>query len=253
MKILKNQISIWFVALALSLVTTGVMAEDDYLTVTIVEPYIDIHSGPGVGYPILHVAEQNQKIKIIKQHTNWYKVRTFDGKEGWTIQQQLAKTLTGDNTVFADLLEIDGKFGQRSFEFGVNSGVVEGASALGMFAAWQFTENLAAELHYTQALGNVSESKIGTIEISHQPFLDWRFSPYVAIGAGVINTKPRTPLIGSGNETRNSDILSASIGVKTYLMRNFVLTLEYKSLHALTTRDKTEELELWKAGFSVFF
>ncbi|SFD47743.1 SH3 domain-containing protein [Pseudoalteromonas denitrificans] len=237
----------------LSLYFKASATETGFMKVQIAEPYIELHTGHGRGYPIFYVAENQEWITIIKQHTNWYLVLLENGKKGWVTQEALAQTLDQNGETLV-LSHTDQKgFSQRQFEFATTAGVLEGASSLGVSAAWQFTANLALELQYTEALGNVSENKITSIALTHQAFPHWRFSPYVSLGAGIINTKPRSPLIGHSDENRKSDTLAAAVGVKTYLMRNFVLTLEYKNYRALTTRDNTEELEEWKAGFAVFF
>ena len=64
--------------------------------VVVSDPYIDLHTGPGRGYPIFYVAAQGDRITILKEQTEWYKIRTPRGKEGWVNVSQMSSTLDLD-------------------------------------------------------------------------------------------------------------------------------------------------------------
>lgn len=228
-------------------------AQDIAPEVQIVEPFIELHTGPASGYPVFHVAEQGEWIKVLKRRTNWFKVATRKGQEGWVMQSDLQKTLssTGANVNFFDgSIE---SFNQRDFELGAMGGSLEGVSSLSVFGTWVATENIAAELSITQALGDFSENQLILASVTHTAFPEWRVAPYIRLSAGQIRTKPKSNLVQSGDETRTNDLIGAGIGVRYYLTRNFVVRFEYQSLLALTERDENEELEEWKLGFAVFF
>ncbi len=75
----------------------GMPADAKYQPEVVVsDPYIDLHTGPGRGYPIFYVAAQGDRITILKEQTDWYKVRTPRGKEGWVNVSQMASTLDLD-------------------------------------------------------------------------------------------------------------------------------------------------------------
>ncbi|WP_343858115.1 SH3 domain-containing protein [Aliiglaciecola litoralis] len=243
----------WIVLIGLMVSTGWVNAEDEFPEVQIVEPYIDMHTGPARGYPVFYVAEKGEWIRVLKRRTNWFKVRTEKGKEGWVKQQDLQLTL---NSKGEPVEVADGSFESyqsRSFEFGASGGSLESVPSLSAFASWVITENISTELSYTQALGDFSESRLALLSVTHTTFPEWRVSPYFRLGVGQIQTKPRANLVQSGEETRRNDLLAGSIGVRYYLTQNFVLRLEYQNLLALTERDENEELEEWKLGFAIFF
>ena len=66
---------------------------DDNVQVQVKEPYIELHSGPAGGFPVIYVAARNEWITVLKRRTNWFKVATHKGVQGWVKQQalQLAK------------------------------------------------------------------------------------------------------------------------------------------------------------------
>jgi len=72
----------------------------------VTDPYIELHTGPADSFPITFVAERHTWIEIELRHTDWYKVRTPEGKEGWVERHQLESTLTeaGGKKTFRDVL-----------------------------------------------------------------------------------------------------------------------------------------------------
>ena len=62
--------------------------------VKISDPFIDLHTGPGDGYPIFHVIERGDYLEIILRRTSWLKVRTEKGLLGWISVDQMEATLT---------------------------------------------------------------------------------------------------------------------------------------------------------------
>ncbi len=225
----------------------------DELVVKVVEPYADMHTGPAREFPIFNSIARGETITVIKSHTAWYKVRTADGIEGWVAQSALAATLDlNEQTLQLAESSFDG-YQNRRWEFGVFAGKLNDVAALSVTAAWAFTDNIAAELSATQALGNFSDNRIWLVRVQHYTFPEWRVSPYFSIGAGQINTEPSATLVESGDESRVSDLLEVGVGVRYYLTQNFVARAEYKRLTALTARDELEELNQWTLGLSVFF
>jgi opacity protein-like surface antigen len=226
---------------------------DENPQVQITQPYIELHSGPAGGFPIIYVAAKSEWITVLKRKTNWFKVETKKGVLGWVKQDALHMTQssTGQPVKLSDgSFE---SFSQRSVEFGALGGSFEGVPSMTVFADWVATENLVAGVSVTQALGDLSENQFFLVRVQHTAFPEWRVSPYITLGAGKIRTKPRANLVQSGDETRTSDLLAAGLGLRYYMAQNFMLKLEYQHLQALTNRDENEDLEQWQLGFAVFF
>src|SRR5688500_18034811 len=43
------------------------------------EPYLELASGPGRGYPVFHVVERDESVDVLYRRTDWFKVRTERG------------------------------------------------------------------------------------------------------------------------------------------------------------------------------
>src|SRR5688572_33435440 len=89
----------------LAFCATG-LCEERYREVVVDDPYIEMHTGPGRGYPIFYVGERGEPIELLKRRTEWFKIRTERGKEGWVHQTQLQTTLNLDGEPF-DLPGLD--------------------------------------------------------------------------------------------------------------------------------------------------
>ena len=225
-------------------------AERQPREVTIADPYIELHTGPGRGYPIFFVAERGEHIALLKRRTEWFKVQVGRGQEGWVHFEQLTTTLELDGEPF-DLPALGlSDYAARRWEVGALYGDFGGANVIAAYGARSLTPNLSGELWIAQALGRFSDSTLATVNIVHLMYPDWRASPYFTLGAGVINTEPKATLVATTDRT--DSIAQAGAGVRMYLTRRFVFRAEYKASVVFTSRNDNEEVREWKAGFSFF-
>jgi hypothetical protein len=238
-------------SLCLLFAATGARAEKEYREVVIDDPFIELHTGPGRGYPIFYVAERGEQIELLMQRTEWFKVKIERGEEGWVHRQQLKTTLNLDGEPF-DLpgLNIE-DYQARRWEVGVLYGDFGGANAISTYGAFNLTQNLSGELWVTQVLGRFSDSTLANLNIVHTMYPEWRASPYFTLGAGAIHTEPKATLVATVDRT--DSVAHAGAGVRAYLTRRFVFRAEYKAYVVFTSRNDNEEIREWKAGFSFFF
>ena len=232
-------------------VTHAAGAERQPREVVIDDPYIELHTGPGGGYPVFFVAERGEQIALLKRRTEWFKVKVARGDEGWVHYEQLQTTLNLDGEPF-DLPALDFRdYAARRWEVGALYGDFGGANIISAYGARSFTPNLSGEVWISQALGRFSDSTMATVNIVHLMYPDWRASPYFTLGAGVINTEPKATLVATVDRT--DSLAQVGVGVRTYLTRRFVFRAEYKAYVVFTSRNDNEEVREWKAGFSFFF
>ena len=238
-------------SLVLAALAFGLPADAKYQPEVVVsDPYIDLHTGPGRGYPIFYVAAQGDRITILKEQTEWYKVRTPRGKEGWVNVSQMSSTLDLDGQVIDFPQYGLEEFGKRRWTFGFGAGDFGGARILSATGAFALTSNISFELVGSQVLGDYSDGYMGTASIVMSPFPEWRVSPFFEIGSGMINVNPQTTVVQS--EDRTDEIAHAGVGADVYLSKRFIFRAEYKRHTVLTSRDDNEEIDEWIAGFSFF-
>jgi uncharacterized protein YgiM (DUF1202 family) len=229
---------------------TGARSQEHPQTI-VADPFLELHTGPGRGYPVFYVAGRGDTISILKRRTDWFKIRVPRGEEGWVYRDQLAATLTANGTP----MDIPGftldDYAERRWEVGGLYGDFGGANVISAYGAFALTENLSVELWLSDVLGRFSNSQLLNANIVHVFYPQWRASPYFTLGAGAIRTEPKGTLVATVDRTDN--VAHVGLGVRMYLARRFVFRAEYKSYVVFTTRDDNEEIREWKAGFSFFF
>lgn len=223
----------------------------DDTAVTITAPYLDVHTGPGRGYPVFHVVEKSETIQLIKRRTGWYKIATVDGKTGWVRRADLQGALGADGMRLDVSTQGWQGYNDKHWELGLLGGDFSGARSTTLNLSLRMTEHLSTELKYTQAFGNFSDSKLASLNIVHRPFPEWRLAPFFLLGAGAVKTSPSATLVET--EDRQDNALTVGAGLMLYLSQRFAVRAEYNKHTLLTTRENNEEVDEWKAGFSVSF
>ena len=213
-------------------------------------PFVELHSGPGKGYPVINIIEKNDKVSVIVKRTSWIKVEDKRGEQGWLHQDALLEVSYSDEKV--NLNEVAYQdYQQRQWEGSVMLGDLNGANYYNIALGYVFSPAISTELSLAKSQGDISDSNIYQLSLVSQPFPDLTVSPYFSIGAGMIKTEPHSVLADA--KVRENTLISTALGGKYYLARNFVLRAEYQYSLVLTDRDENEEIKLWKLGFSVFF
>ncbi len=245
-----RSLALTLVIVQLSMADSGLCAERA-LPVMIEDPYIELHTGPGRGYPIFYVAERGEQIEVLKRRTDWFKIRIQRGEEGWVNDMQLARTfqLNGEPTDLPGFSLAD--YADRRWEFGVLYGDFGGANVVSTYGAFSMTENLSVELWLSDMLGRFSNSQLVNVNIVHMLFPEWRASPFFTLGTGVIHTEPKGTIVATVDRTDN--LTHVGVGVRTYISRRLLFRAEYKSYVVFTSRDDNQEISEWQAGFSFFF
>jgi len=64
------------------------------------QPYLELHSGPGRGYPVFHVVARDESVDVLFRRTDWFKVRTERGVQGWATQWDMRQTVLADGSPF---------------------------------------------------------------------------------------------------------------------------------------------------------
>jgi len=237
--------------LVLVVCSLSARAEDSFERVSVVDPYLELRTGPGRGYPITTIAERGELVEILRRRTDWFKIRTARGQEGWVVREQMERTLTeaGVKTSFRDVLVED--YLRRKLEFGFAYGQFDFDPILTARVGYRLHENFLLELTLSQVPGDFSSTTLTYVSIMSQPYPDSDWSPYFSLGYGKFNNKPKATLV-SAIET-DADLANAGIGVRYYLTRQFVARLEFKQHVALINFNRSDSFSEWSLGISAFF
>jgi len=227
------------------------LSSEPLAQVTVMEPFVEWRSGPAFGFPVFHVSEQGEKLELLIRKTKWMKVKDPKGHEGWIAIGDLM-LMQDDSGAKVSLVEprFD-NFSTRRWEAGLMAGEFESTSVNSAYAGYWMTNNLSLELWGSQVLGNSSEIRILNLNVLHQPFPEWRFSPYLTMGAGKLFIKPKATLVNEGS--RSEDTMNIGLGARYYIDDRYFVRMEVKDYKIFTNRKTNEEATEWKIGLSVFF
>ncbi len=243
-----------FAVLLLSLVLLAdpaVARPHEHLQVYVTAPYLELRTGPGRGYPVFHVAEREESVEVLFRRTDWFKVRTRRGVEGWAAQRDMLRTVLADGTPFSfDLGDRTG-FTSHHFEGGLFAGNYGGATLVSAFGSFSFNSQLAAELSVGQFLGKFSNGVTGDLGLTHVLMPEWRLSPFLMLGTGLVHLTPKATLVQPSERTDQTAYVGG--GLRFYLTRRFFVRAEYKGHVVFTKRNANEEVDEWKLGFAFFF
>ena len=238
-------------ALLLSLLAATDACARDYLQLFVVQPYLELHTGPGRGYPVTQVVTRGESVDVLMRRTEWFKVRTERGIEGWAYERDLMRTTLADGTPFQLNLGDLAGFASHRWESGVFGGAYAGATLISAYQALSLTDNLKIELSASQFLGNLSNGYLIDLGFSHVFMPNRRFSPFVTLGGGYERVEPKATLaqpLSSSNQTAY-----VGVGVRYYLSRRLFLRGELREHEVLTNQNSNEVKNEWKLGFAFFY
>jgi uncharacterized protein YgiM (DUF1202 family) len=231
--------------------SAGWFSDEPPMRVEVADPFIELHSGAGLGYPVFHVEERGSAVEILKRKTDWFKVRTSSGREGWVSRDQLERTLTPTGETMEIRDATISEFSFHRWEMGAMGGDFESSDVMTVYGGFSFTPNLSAEASVSKVFADFSDADMADISISIHPFPAWRISPFFTLGTGVIRTDPKTTLVQEPDRT--DQLAHVGAGVRIYLARRFLFRAQYKNYVIFQSTDDNQEIDEWKAGFSVFF
>jgi len=250
---LAQTLSILVALLALVTAPAPVRAADDLSIerLRVTDPYLEIRTGPGRGYPIFHVAAKDEWIEVTLRHTDWYKVRTENGREGWVQRRQLQTTLTeaGVSKSFRDVLLDD--YLTRRVQLGASYGRFKTEPMLKLWTSYKLSDTLSAEATVGQVQGVFSGTDFWHVGLLAEPWSDQRFSPFFGIGFGKFKNIPNSSLIGA--LVTDAKLANATIGARYHLSDRFVIRIDYSIYTAYVADTRSSEYRAITGGLAFFF
>ena len=231
------------------LTVSPALAKSRLVEVIITDPFIEMHSGPGRGYPVTFVVGRDETVTVLFSRTEWYKVRAARGQEGWVRRSDLAraKLASGEPAPIPPYPD----FASHRWELGAGYGVFNHQNLVTGYVDFSLTDSLDAEFVLQQAFGTIDNRYVATIGLRHTFIPEWKwFSPTAGIGTGyqyIDDKVPPKPI-----ETHNQ-MAYVSLGVRGFITRRFMWRAEWRKYDVFTHQNQNEEPEEWKFGLAVFF
>jgi len=197
------------------------------------------------------VVPREDSVDVLFRRTDWFKVRTERGVEGWASVGDMQKTVLADGTQFHFDLGDRAGFASHRWEMGLFTGAYGGASEVSAFGARSFNPQLQLELAVGAYYGRFSNGYTVDIGLAHVFVPEARWSPFVGVGVGEVRTEPKATLVVPDDRTEPSAYVGG--GIRYYLTRRFFLRAEFRAHYIFTKRNENEEEDEWKLGFAFFY
>jgi hypothetical protein len=227
------------------------LSQSDQTTARIVEPFLEIHTGPGKAYPVFYISEKGESITVLKRRGDWYKVLLANGKIGWAERKEMEKTLLVAGYSFTWIDRLYDRVLSGRLHLGWSAGTFGGDSALYLRTRYGWTEELALE----GGAGFVS-GDLGSIQIYHGGILlsPWRnrwFSLWGTLGGGMVHVEPTGLLIqvegGSYPEAH------AGVGFILPLLGSVAARGDFRNFTLFMSPDRTREFQEYSLGLQFQF
>jgi len=224
----------------------------------VIDTYLELHSGPGRGYPIFHVIEQGHTIKVHTRRTNWFYVSDHRNRQGWVKQEALARTLapTGLPAALPDTQH--GDFLAQQGRVGFSIGRQEKAETATLMAGFRLLKWAGIEVEYGEVFGKLIDGISYGGNLIVEPFQlfeysgNWSFTPFLSKGLGKQEWSYKSKgQIGTTGIPIN-EYEFTGIGINYYIGYSFVVRGEYRKMYIEGENDKLSN-SAWRLGFSSFF
>ena len=219
------------------------------LELTVSEPYIEMHSGPGRGFPVIYVVGRDDVVAVLYSRTDWYKVRAPRGQEGWVRREELAMTKlsTGEPAPIPPYPD----FATHRWEVGAGYGVYNRQNLVTTYADYGLTTSIDSEFVLQQALGTLDNRYIATLGLRHTFIPEWKwFSPTAGIGTGFQYVEDKVP---PAPREKSNQLAYVSLGARGFITKRFMWRADWRHYVVFNNLNVYEGLEEWKFGLSVFF
>ena len=220
-------------------------------SLTVADPYLEMRTGPGRGYPVFFVVERGQAVAIELRHTDWFKVRAVGGQLGWVHRKQLETTLTaaGSSKTFRDIALDD--YLARRLQMGAAIGRFRSEPMLKLWTSYKLSDTLTAEATLGQVQGVFSGTNFWHVALQSEPWSDQRLSPFFGVGVGQFKNFPNQSLVGA--TVTDAKLAHAIVGARYYLTERFVLRADWAIYTAFVSDQRSTEYRAVTAGVSFFF
>jgi hypothetical protein len=220
-----------------------------YLDLVVADAYIEMHSGPGRGFPVTYVVGRDEHLRVLYSRTDWFKIRAPGGEEGWVRRADLARTLTesGDPAPIPPYPE----FSTHRWELGAGYGVYNRQNLVTTYGDFSLTSSLDAEFVVQQANGTLDNRYIASIGMRHTFIPEWKwFSPTAGLGTAFQYIEDKNP---PAPREKTNQMAYVSLGARGFITRRFLWRVDWRHYVVFNNLNVYEDLEEWKFGLAVFF
>jgi uncharacterized protein YgiM (DUF1202 family) len=217
----------------------------------VADPFLELHTGPGRGYPVFYVVERGGWVLVELRRTDWFQVRAAGGQIGWVPRKQLEATLTAAGQVKSLRDTIVDDYLARRVEFGGAYGQFKKEPLLKLWLQYRLADTVGVELSGGQVQGVFSGTDFWALSVTGEPWSDRRLSPFVSVGIGGFRNIPNASLVNA--DATNARLAHGTLGLRWYIGERFVARLDATLYTAMVSDSRSIEYRAFTAGLAFFF
>ncbi len=220
------------------------------LIVTVADPILELHTGPGANFPIYDIIERGERIQIIRRKTDWYQVRGTSNRIGWASREHMSETLDNAGIKKGTREIILEDYLRDKFRFDAALGSFNGESSVNIRLAYRTNENIMLEFGVTSIAGIYSNSPLYQANVLLELYTDLDFRPFAFMGYSKFMNVPNSAADLTSHEL---DLLNAGFGMNYYLTERFIIRFEFGDYVVFKGNNRNDEFLNSSLGFSIFF
>lgn len=222
------------------------------VSLEVIDPYLEMHTGAGRGYPIFHTIEQGDRVEVIARRANWYFVRDHRQREGWVKQESLGRTMAKSGMPAALPDTRHGDFLQSQMRVGFTLGQQEEAETTSATFGYRLASWMGIEAEAGQIFGESIDGYSYGASVIVEPINRWEAAPFIAYGMGKQVWEKKQKLQVGSQKKHHNDYEYTGLGMNYYVGFNFVVRAEWRAMKVIGRND-TVSNTAWRLGFSSFF
>jgi len=209
-------------------------------------PLVELYSGPGRGYALIHTLEKGETITLHRQTTDWVAVTAANGTKGWIRADALPKLIDAEGRRLQASAPNDQMTTGRWW-IGSSMGIYDSSNQVRAWLGYQIGPRLRIEAEGSHITENDlrGQSLIGQLRYELGQF--GKYEPSVAIGFGVLETNLRI------NGVTEFDTMKSSVQVRRRIFNDLFITAAYGREVVLTGEIGNYHIDSFHLGVSTHF
>jgi len=217
--------------------------------VVVAEPYLEMHSGPGRGYPVVYVVGRDEVVTVLysRNRIGTRCARRAAGRLGAPLRIGFTKLASGEPAPIRPIRISRPTAGRLARGYGV----FNHQNLVTTWGDFGLTEQPRRRIRPATGVGHHRQPYIASLGMRHTFIPEWRWFCPRRVSDSAISTSTikyrRKPL-----QTSNQ-LAYVSLGVRGFITRRFMWRADWRKYVVFTNQIKMRNRKEWKFGLAVFF
>lgn len=162
--------------------------------VTVEQAYVDVHTGPGIGFPVFTVIERGHRFNVLAEQGPWFKVQSDRQEVGWVAGEAIAVDAVNHSPRVSFAAAEHAYNSARNYMVGVDGGMLWRDYVYRLSGSYHMLKGLHMDMMYAQSAGLYMMSNYYSVGLQWYLWSEQRFSPSLFVAGGELQGNPRATL-----------------------------------------------------------